>query len=303
METPESTPESAPQPSPPAKPVSPRTNPPEPLSGVPDPPCIEIAPGCPWLTLAETNRLLRQQGLARTIAQAWVLDEIAAVIELSAADEKALIRPYLEAENVKSDTEMSQWLENKRLSFADLRYLATKTERLKRWQQLRHGEDAELRFLERKPHLDRVVYSMLRVKDQALAEELYQSIKEGEADFPLLAERFSEGVEKTSRGQIGPVPLASGHPDLAAKLRISRPGQLWPPFLVVDVWIVLRFEQLLPAQLNGETRGRMIGELFQTWFDERVELLMQGEPLPPLPPLPQAILPVASPQPSRNVPS
>lgn len=296
-------PQSSPQSSPPSKPSSPRTNPPEPLSGVPDPPCIEIAPGRPWLTLAETNRLLRQQGLARTVAQAWVLDEIAAVIELSADDEKALIRHYLEGENVKSENERAHWLESKRLSFTDLRYLATKAERLRRWQQLRHGEDAELRFLERKPHLDRVVFSMLRVKDQALAEELYQSIKEGEADFPLLAERFSEGMEKTSRGQIGPVPLASGHPDLAAKLRISRPGQLWPPFLVVDVWIVLRFEQLLPAQLNDETRGRMIEELFRAWFDERVQLLMQGEPLPALPPLPQAVESVASPQPSRTAPS
>ena len=43
-------------------PSSPRTNTAEPLSGVPDPPCIEIAPGRPWLTLAETNRLHRQQG-------------------------------------------------------------------------------------------------------------------------------------------------------------------------------------------------------------------------------------------------
>ena len=284
-------------------PSSPRTNTAEPLSGVPDPPCIEIAPGRPWLTLAETNRLLRQQGLSLAVAQAWVLDEIAAVIELSAEEEKALIRQYLESESVKSDKEMGQWLEKKRLSFADLRYFATKGERLRRWQQLRYGEDAELRFLERKLQLDRVVYSMLRVKDQALAEELYQSIKEGEADFPLLAERHSEGSEKTSRGQIGPVSLAAGHPDLASKLRISSPGQLWPPFLVVDVWIVLRFERLLPAQLNEETRGRMIEELFQTWFAERVQLLMQGEPLPALPPLPQVAQPATSTDPSTTAPA
>jgi hypothetical protein len=289
-------------------PSSPRTNTAEPLSGVPDPPCIEIAPGRPWLTLAETNRLLRQQGLSLAVAQAWVLDEIAAVIELSAEEERALIQQYLEGESVRSDTEMTQWLEKKRLSFADLRYFATKTERLRRWQQLRYGEDAEIRFLERKLQLDNVVYSMLRVKDQALAEELYQSIKEGDADFPLLAERYSEGIEKNSRGQIGPVSRAAGHPDLAAKLRISSPGQLWPPFLVVDVWIVLRFERLIPAQLNEETRGRMIEELFQAWFAERIQLLMQGEPLPPLPRLPQVTQPATSTQlapttqPSRTAP-
>ena len=61
---------------------SPRLNPPERLSGVPVPPEIEIAPGRPWLTVEETNRLIRQQGLSLAVAQAWVLDELAAVIEL-----------------------------------------------------------------------------------------------------------------------------------------------------------------------------------------------------------------------------
>jgi hypothetical protein len=83
------------------------------------------------------------------------------------------------------------------------------------------------------------------------------------------------------------VPLAAGHPDLVAKIRISRPGQLWLPFRIVDVWILLRFEQLFPAQLNEETRSRMIEELFQVWFKERVTSMMKGEPLPPLPSLPR----------------
>jgi len=265
---------------------SPRSNPPERLSGVPDPPLIEIAPGRPWLTVEETNRLIRQQGLSLAVAQAWVLDEIAAVIHVQPEAEKALIRQFVESQGVSSDDELGQWLKTKRLSFDDLRYFATKGERVKRWQRRRYGEEAEIRFLERKLELDRVVYSMLRVSDQELAEELYHRLKEGEADFPELAVHYSQGQERNTRGLIGPVPLAAGHPDLAARLRISQPGQIWPPFLVVDVWVVMRFEQLLPAQLDADMRGRMIEELFQVWFRERVQLLMEGEPLPPLPHLP-----------------
>ena len=263
-----------------------RTNTHEPLSGVPDPPLIEIAPGRPWLTVPETNRLIRQQGLSLAVAQAWVLDEVVSTMALTPEEEKPLIRAYVESQGVTSDEQLAQWLEQQRLSFADLSYFATKAERLRRWQQRRYGDEAEIRFLERKLELDQVTYSLLRVKDQELAEELYQRIKEGEADFPQLSQRYSEGQEQQTRGLIGPVPLAAGHPDLAAKLRISRPGQLWPPFRIVDVWVVLRFEQLFPAQLNKETRARMIEELFQVWFKERVQCLMQGEPLPPLPSLP-----------------
>jgi len=265
---------------------SPRLNPPEQLSGVPIPPQIEIAPGRPWLTVEETNRLIRQQGLSLAVAQAWVLDEIAAVIELDPEREKGLIRSHLQNEGLKGDEEVPDWLERKRFSFEDLRYFATKGERVKQWQRRRYGDEAELRFLDRKLELDQVVYSLLRLPSQELAEELHQRIKEGEAEFSDLAPEYSSGAERNTRGLVGPVSLTAGHPELASRLRVSRPQQLWPPFLVVDVWIVMRMERLLPAQLDERTRSRMIDELFQVWFRERVQLLMDGEPLPPLPYLP-----------------
>ena len=97
--------------------ISPRLNPPERLSGVPDPPVVEIAPERPWLTVEETNRLIRQQGLSLAVAQAWVLDEIVGGIELPPALEKQLIRRYMEQQGVGSDAELASWLQEKRLSF------------------------------------------------------------------------------------------------------------------------------------------------------------------------------------------
>ncbi len=266
--------------------LSPRLHPPELLTGVPEPPVVEIAPERPWLTVAETNRLIRQQGLSLAVAQAWVLDEIVGTIELSADEEKQLIRRYVESQGVKSDEELAAWLARKRLAFEDLRYFATKARRLERWLNRRYREEAELRFLERKLDLDQVVYSLLRVSDRGLAEELHQRLQEQEADFPVLAERYSQGSERQTRGQLGPLPLTAGHPELVSRLRVSRSGQLWSPFEVEGTWVVLRFEQLIPAQLDATTRGRMIEELFQVWFKERVQLLMTGDPLPPLPYLP-----------------
>ena len=270
---------------------SPRLQPPERLSGVPDPPVVEVAPERPWLTVAETNRLIRQQGLALAVAQAWVLDEIVQVIELPPEEEKQLVRQFVEAKGVSSDEALQAWLKQKRLSYNDLLYFATKKTRVERWQLRRYREEAEIRFLERKLELDTVVYSLLRLKDRELADELFHRIQAGEDDFPTLAESYSHGQEKNTRGLIGPVPLAAGHPELVSRLRVSRLGQLWPPFQVADLWVVMRFERLLPAQLNREMRARMVEELFQVWFRERVQLLMDGEPLPPLPYLPPELEP------------
>lgn len=92
---------------------SPRLQPPERLSGVPDAPVVEVAPERPWLTVAETNRLIRQQGLALAVAQAWVLDEIVQVIELPPEEEKQLVRQFVEAKGVSSDEALQAWLKQK----------------------------------------------------------------------------------------------------------------------------------------------------------------------------------------------
>lgn len=264
----------------------PRTTMPEPLSGLPETPEVEITPGRPWLSVNETNRLARRHGLGAALAKAWVLEELLEAIPLPDPEEKALMRQFLERQGIKDDDAVAGWLEARRISFDDLRAVATRSRRLELFRQQRWGDEAEVRFLERKLELDQVVYSLLRTADQDLAEELHQRILEGEADFADLAPHHSQGPERHSRGQIGPVSLAAGHESLVSRLRVGTPGQLWPPFQAGKTWVVLRLDVHIPAKLTDETRARMLDELFQHWLKERVKLLLEGEPLPALPPLP-----------------
>ena len=125
---------------------------------------------------------------------------------------------------------------------------------------------AEARFLDRKNSLDQVTYSLLRVRDGALAKELYCRILEEEATFADLAKEFSEGNERNSNGIVGPTPLAQGHPLLVQRLRSSKPGTLIAPFQVEQWWLVVRLESFLPASLNDAARQRMAQELFDEWI-------------------------------------
>lgn len=259
---------------------------PEPLSGLPETAEVEISPGRPWLSVNETNRLARRHGLGPLLAQAFVLDQLLDTIPLPAAEEKTLMREFLERQGVKDDKAVESWLEDKRISFEDLRSLATRVRRLAVFRQHRWADEAESRFLERKLELDHVVYSLIRTKDQDLAEELHQRILEGEADFDELALDHSDGPERFTRGQIGPVPLAAGHETIVSRLRVGSCGQLWPPFQAGDSWVILRLDLHIPSQLTEETRARMLEELFQQWLKARVKLLLEGETLPALPPLP-----------------
>lgn len=264
-----------------------RTDLPEPLSGLPDRPEVELGAGRPWLTIGEINRLVRQQGLASRLARAWVIDELVRTIALDPDCEQQLIQEFLEAQGIQAEQELEPWLQRQRLLRSDLPVLATRAARVDRFRQLRWGDELEVHFLRRKAELDQVVYSLLRVSERNLAEELHQRLRDDGADFGQLAQQYAEGRERLSRGLIGPLPLTAAHPRISSRLRIGHPGQLWPPFAVEGVWVLLRLEQKLPARLDAPMRTRMLEELFEQWLQARVELILAGEPLPALPSLPQ----------------
>ena len=145
------------------------------------------------------------------------------------------------------------------------------------------SDDVTLRFLETKLDLDQISYSLIRVSDGDLAFELHQRLQEAEASFEELAAEFSEGPEQSSGGRIGPVPVNQAHPTVANKLRTSQEGQLWPPFFLENIWLILRLDQWDGARLNDATRSELLDQIFDEWVEERVLQLLAGNTPGPLP--------------------
>ena len=167
--------------------------------------------------------------------------------------------------------------------------MATLAERLRRWSHWRFEHEVEIRYLDRKADLDRVVYGLLQVAERELAEELHQRLRRGEMSFAAAVEQFSLGTERDTHGILGPVAVSATAAEIGARLRVSREGQLWAPFALAERWIVLRLERHLPAQLDTATRDQLLHELFAAWVDSQVEGLLQGEPLAAVPRPEQAI--------------
>lgn len=130
------------------------------------------------------------------------------------------------------------------------------------------GAKAEARFLQQKGRLDRVVYSLLRLDSRSQAQELYLQIAHGEADFPELASRFSQGPERSTNGVVGPVPLNQAHPSLADKLRAAQPGALLEPFRIDRWWVVVRLERYAAASFDARMAEQMSVELLQEWLQQ-----------------------------------
>ena len=240
---------------------------------------IELPPGRPCLSTDDLNRLIRRHGLGRPIAQAMIIDEIVQSVPLDGQEAKDLIASHLAANGVTDEQSRQTYLDSQALGEEDLLWLATMPRRLEIHRQRVHGPDVESRFLDRKLELDKVVYSLIRVRDADLAAELYQQIRDGEAEFSQLASNYSDGQERLSHGLVGPVPVAAAHPDLINCLRNGKPGQLFKPFFVVDIWLVVRLERYMAAQLDDAMREQLEWELFEYWCQERVRRLLAGESL------------------------
>jgi parvulin-like peptidyl-prolyl isomerase len=169
------------------------------------------------------------------------------------------------------------WCQSRGLEEQDLLTIALRPLRWQIWCEQRFGGSVETEYLRRKAEFDLVTYSLLRVRDADLAAELHQQIREGEASFADLAGRYSEGPEQKTGGSVGPVPLATPHPSLARLLQISQPGQLWPPKLLEEWWIIVRLDTLTTTQLDEPLRRRLVVDQGEQWLRSRVQEAIAGQ--------------------------
>jgi hypothetical protein len=248
------------------------------VAPAPPPPPQEIDPA----ELPETlwRSLARHELLVPLLRQITIAKATAGV-ELSEEERQQARQVWIRKTGIQSAEHLQSHLTTYGLSEAEATWQAELPFRIQRHCEEHFVHRAEQRFLARKPQLDQVIYSLLRVEDASLARELFLRIAEGEADFAELAATYSQGPERATRGIVGPVPLLQAHPTLAERLRTIRPGELQPPLPIEQWWLVLRLESLRSASFDDEMRLRMSRELFEEWVEEEVARQIATRPIQP----------------------
>lgn len=211
---------------------------------------------------------LRRHNLLQPLVQQQVVAEAVAGTSISAAELQQAREQFYRHNGLQDDAAVQAFLAANGLGPDDLSWQIELPLRIRAHCREHYRHKAEAHFLSRKNQLDRVVYSLLRVKDGCLARELYLRLDAGEASFAELAGQFSEGPEKQTNGIVGPVPLTQAHPALAERLRTTSPGVLMQPFQIAEWWLVARLESYTPASFDEATAERMAGELFDQWVRE-----------------------------------
>jgi len=201
-------------------------------------------------------------------------------------DSSELANEYLASQGLSDQAALQRWCQN---------LLIESSSALKAY--IRHQESKKLiigklleangesAFLKYKDRLDRVLYSIIRVSTEARAHHIYYSIENGEITFADAATQFSQGIESRSAGIVGPVDLATPHPEIASRLRSGLPGQLFEPFMADEWYVVLSLLYRFEATFEDVTKKTLGSLLFAAKVSDYIPIIsnaLLNEQTPPV---------------------
>jgi len=230
-------------------------------------------------TLSELEGLIRRTNTSQALVQRQIEEEILSLVALPEGQLAELEQQWRQEQGVDSDDAVAAWLAGRGWQADDLTLHLARPEALRRFGEQRFGPGLEEEFLRRKHELDQAIYSLLRVRDQGLARELWIQLSEGEISF---ASRYSDGPEASTKGVIGPIAMGSLQPELAERLRSLQPGELRPPEALGPWWLLLRLEHYTPARFDAEMRQRLLTDQLTSWLQQRAEQRLSGATPEPL---------------------
>ncbi|HAX77214.1 MAG TPA: group 1 glycosyl transferase [Cyanobacteria bacterium UBA11372] len=223
------------------------------------------------VTGTELAALLQQYQLLPKLQEEMVIEQAIASFTCTPEEEAECCEYFYKQRQLNTEVARQKWLQEQGMTPAQLINLATRELKIEKFKQATWADKLESYFLQQKIQLDQYVYSLIRLRDGDVAQELYFRLKEGEQTFAEIAQKYSEGLETKTGGLIGPVPLGLSHPKLAQILKASQPGQLIPPTAIEDLWIIVRLEKVIPAQFDEAMQQKLLDELFANWLKQQLK--------------------------------
>ena len=223
---------------------------------------------------------LRDNDLLKSYIREIIISDQIKNLPLTTDDKQKGVKAFMERNNLRNKEELEKFRTEKGF---DLKVLEGKILKPIKIQNLAHklfSSQANTRYNQRKDALDLVVYSLLRTKQKELALELYFRIESNEVEFSKIAEEYSQGEERITKGIIGPIPFIQGNPLLMNKLKSLKQGELLEPFALDGWWIVLRLENIIYTKFSESIKLQMCIEMLEEFIDseseKKMNLLING---------------------------
>jgi parvulin-like peptidyl-prolyl isomerase len=223
------------------------------------------------LTADEVLSLITKHRLVPQLVREMLIAEAIQQQPISEAEHLTACKNFYQQQQLQNEQDLEQWLQRQRLTRADLTDLINRELQLHKFKTARWANQIESYFCQRKSQIDQVVFSMVRVKDLDIAEEIYFRLIAKESSFIELAPLYSAGMEANTKGINGPVELGKIDPALAHILVSAPVTEVLAPIKIGDWWVVMQLEKIIAAQLDDQIRQQLTEELFNQWVAVEVQ--------------------------------
>ena len=223
----------------------------------------------------ENIKLLHRHKVLYPLIQSIFYSNIIGSTELSPAEKDDAINYLWNKNQLKDEKDYVNWLEENKLSKEEVEKKQFNEKRFNKLALEKFAHKVESRFLKRKSELDFVVYSLIRIKDVFQAREIYLRLKEKESDFNDLAYQYSEGLEQSTRGVIGPIALNKAHPKVIEVLTSIKVGEIHRPINVDNWQVIIRLEAFNQATLDPLMKLQIAKDLMSEWVNDQSKSIMK----------------------------
>ena len=214
----------------------------------------------------KTRNLLRRSGFLKPIVQFLIFEQLTKDLEPPKEIKEKGLKDFCNAKDLINKTKLMAYLEDQYLNYNELLEKISIPFKKQYYSLQKFGSKAESHFLKRKDALDKVIYSLIRVKNKDVAYDLYLRLEEKTSDFTSLGYQYSEGPEKNTNGTIGPISLANISPAIKELFENNKIGEVLEPVFIDNWWVVIRLEKRIDAVFDDAMKMLMACELFEDWL-------------------------------------
>lgn len=209
---------------------------------------------------------LTNSDLLPQVLREMIIDEILTDWEID-LDGKI---PYNREEFAEGCDLLGKLAEYQNLNQLQLYKIVDRHLRLRKFKHARWNSRVYSYYLKHKSRFDRTEFSLIGVSDLGLAEEIFFRVQDGEQSLSDLAFKYSECESARDGGKISTGDISRSHPGIAPYLIGLKSGELSPILAIENLYVFIRSEGYISAELNDELNSILIDELFETWVQEQV---------------------------------
>ena len=213
---------------------------------------------------------LKRWGIEGAIKRELILDKLIENEATPELSEDEIIQSFLKYQGIYTQEELAKWMRKENMEKTSLLIRAARHSKWLKICEKKYKNQAATRFLKDKAKLDKVSYSMIWIEDEALANEVFVRIKEGECSVDEAILMSTNPPQGLKIGRVGPVELRKLPDALAELLRVSQPKQVWPPIKIENGWAIVKNEKLWPAVFNKEEKRKILLDIGEQWISEEI---------------------------------